>query len=283
MAQIPPSAGRRQQQPRARQRPSTAFGPIALPPALDPPTVSTSDGARIHKHEPTGERPITQNLGPNATTYSVSGTAFLSHANSIDRLVRGGPFRFRHDSVMGDATDGAAWVFCKSTSTTPMQWQPERGQWGYQYDLELIESRPPGNDNPRIPLGINAPGTANRPTARPSRSARLGPIELPPAFSKPAVSVDTKARIKEHEPLNQPSIVRHQGYDSRELTIEGPCFRNHLRPLRRLSRGDRIEVRTDRFVGEAAVKTVDTDDTKRRYNRGQWGRSYTVQLIESLE
>ena len=270
--------------PQPRQRPSARFGPIHLPTRLDQPEVASTDEARQHEHQPTGEPTVVQNMGEGVPTYSASGTAFLEHANAFDDLVAGGPFQVVTDSATGGAADSGMWCFCKSVSTSPYKWLPSPGQWGYTYDLELLETQPPGNGTPRHALPINGPtSTASRPTPRPEIDARIGGIELPNPINRPRVSVDGKARIKTYDRVGKTSVARWQGVDERTLTINGPCYRQHVPRFRSLTSGDRIEIRTDRFQGNVAVKSVNIDPEEIRYAPGQWGRQYTIELRQVAE
>lgn len=260
--------------PPARTPVTARIGPVSLHNRLDHPKISVSTSERTVKTTPPGEETITQQLGGDPKNATLRGTAFLRHANAFDLLTAGGPIEIRHDRP-----DAPSWAYVEKVSTSPLEWRPSRGQWGYEYQLELVGTPPPPSGAPTnpIPQAANVLPWYGQPDPRDRRSAKIGGITFPPRLRHPKVTVESTADLKIHDVLGRPSVVQYRGETNQHITIKGPCQRRQTRAISDLD-GREIDVRTDRFVGTAAVESVDIAYEKLRYAPGQWGCQYTIEL-----
>lgn len=100
------------------------------------PEVTVDTQSRTKVHEPVGEAPVVQHLGPAETTISIRGHCYLDAAEKINKFSRKERVRVRTEEYRG-------WAVVESTSVEPEGAVGGHGQrrddWRYVYDLELTE------------------------------------------------------------------------------------------------------------------------------------------------
>lgn len=66
------------------------------------PYVSTRGGTNTVTHEPIGEEPVHQSLGPAGETVEISGNCYLDEANFLSNLPEGAEIDVRTDRWVGE-------------------------------------------------------------------------------------------------------------------------------------------------------------------------------------
>lgn len=264
----------RSNQPRVAAK----IGPIELHEWLDQPVVTVDRSQRTVTTDPTNEPSIIQSLGTNAPKIQIDGTGLIRHANAFDRLVLGGPFEVRTDRYTGFA-------LARGVSTNPYKWRPAEGVWGYQYKLDLVGTPPPAQGKrASLPGNTAVAASSGHPEPRQFPTTEIGGVSLPAPLEYPFVAIDSAAEIKEHAPIGKPAVPRYGGKKASTLEIKGSAYLSHARQLADLTRSDQITIRSDRFQGDALVKSVRTEPTDAFYERNpnRPGWTYRIKCTEVL-
>lgn len=116
-------------------------------------------------------------------------------------------------------------------------------------------------------------------TNQPRPSARIGPINLRTRLDKPVVAPDTSQRLVTTAPTNEPSIIQSLGENADAISVEGTCLRRRALKFLRLLRGGPFELVSDRYTGHVLAKAVSVDPYEWRPSAGNWGYTYTLDLV----
>lgn len=112
-------------------------------------------------------------------------------------------------------------------------------------------------------------------------NARVGSLTFHTDFADPFVDVDQEMRTADHETINDDFVVQVLGQKPDKVTIEGIVYDKQLADADNLIEAGKVDVRTDRWSGQAVVTNVST--TFRREansNTGRWTYDITIDLTE---
>lgn len=108
--------------------------------------------------------------------------------------------------------------------------------------------------------------------------ARIEDIEF--KYSKPLVSVDTGTNDVEHETIDDEIVVQILGRIADRITVEGLVTSNQVAKIDNLVKTGLVEVRTERWAGDAVCTSTSTSFHGGYDTDDDWLYNYTIDLIE---
>lgn len=114
-------------------------------------------------------------------------------------------------------------------------------------------------------------------------------VDIRFSYRYPEVSVDTESRTVELNPIGDNTVVQHLGSGDKVLDVRGHCYLSTANKIDKLTKNDKVAVRTDRFRGTAVVKSTTTDPEggvggkqPNSMEPHKWRYTYRIELVGAV-
>jgi hypothetical protein len=113
-------------------------------------------------------------------------------------------------------------------------------------------------------------------------SFKLGRFKPDNNYDQPHLEPNGDVRTKEHEVLDDISVIQELGENAERFTLRGEAYEYEIETLREM-KGEKVEIRHIIYSGDVLIKGVRAQSTSSWENIGdyrRWVYTYTVDLIE---